>query len=232
MEIYRKNFSVGENGLSTGDLFRILQDAAGNQSEQYRQGEYELKAKGLMWVVIRYQIQVHRLPETGETACLETWPGLERHGMMPRYYRMTDAAGTLLLEGCGIWAVADRTTRKMVNPGEHGVMLENLVTGLECPMPRPLRRQDTEKSRTFTVPAEYLDSNGHMNNTRYYDLAEQCIGRSAPLHGLRAVRTEHLAEALCGEEMQLNWAQVGTNFYISGQNGETTIFRMLLEYAE
>ena len=232
MEIYKMEVPVGPEGLSTGDLFRVLQDAAGQQSTQYGQGELALKAKGLMWVVIRYQIQVERWPRAGECLRLETWPGTVRHGMMPRYYRLYDASEQLCVSGCGIWAVVDRSSRKMVNPDEHGVTLEALVTGLEQPLPRPLRRQDTTESGTFTVPPEYLDSNGHMNNTRYFDLAEQCIGRSAGSHGLVQVNTEHLSEALCGETLQLHWSREGEKYYISGETGDTAIFRMLLQYGE
>ena len=232
MEIYQKEIQIAPEGLSTGDLFRALQDAAGEQSSLVHQGADDLAAKGLMWVVIRYQLSIARWPQGGERVALQTWPGSTRHGMMPRYYRVTDAGGAACIQGCGVWAVVDRVSRKMVSPEEHGVVLETLVTGWESPMPRPVRKQETDRSRAFTVPAEYLDSNGHMNNTRYYDLAEQCIGRSARDHGLRTVSTEHLTEALCGETMQLHWGQSGERFYIAGQEGDTTVFRMILEYGE
>ena len=227
MEIYEKQLRAPAEGLTTRGLFIWLQDIAGDQCVGYHLAEPDMKARGLMWVVIRYLLRAERWPEPGEALRLQTWPGQSRHGMMPRYYRLLDGAGTCLVSACGIWAVVDRETRKMVIPEEHGVFLEALVTGLEERRPGAPLRLPAAESMEYTVTEDVLDGNGHMNNTCYYDLAERCIGREGG-HPRRVV-TEHQSEIRLGQRMLVRWGQEGERYYIEGGN-ETPVFRMNLAY--
>ena len=139
-------------------------------------------------------------------------------------------AGETLIAVSSVWAVVDRHTRAMVNNDDFGVTLEVLETGEEIRLPAAIRRLETAQSGSFTVPADYLDENGHMNNTFYYTVAEHCIGRDARRDGLREVMTEHTSEALCGEELALHWGEQDGLWYIVGENGTKCVFRMNLRY--
>ena len=229
MEIYEKRLRVPDRGLSTRELFVWLQDAAGEQCAPYHLAGDDLRKLGLMWVVVRYLIRVPRWPEPGETLRLLTWPGATRHSMMPRFYRLLDAAGECIASGSSVWTVVDRETRKMVNPDEHGVILEALSTGLEERRPPAPARLPTEAFEDYSVTAGVLDTNGHMNNTRYYDLAERCIGREGGRP--RRIVTEHQSEIREGERMRVSWGREGERYYIEGAN-ELPVFRMELDYGE
>ena len=149
--------------------------------------------------------------------------------MMPRFYRLLDAAGECIASGSSVWTVVDRETRKMVNPEEHGVILEALVTGLEERRPPAPARLPAENSADYIVTDEVLDTNGHMNNTRYYDLAERCIGREGG-HPRRIV-TEHQSEIRAGQSMRIRWGREGERYFIEGAN-DYPVFRMELDYGE
>ena len=232
MEVFKRDFTVGPEGLSTRQLFKLLQDIAGEQCVPYHLAGPDLERKGLMWVIIRYRLQAARWPRPGESLRADTWPGKARHGMMPRFYAIRDAGGATVIAVSSVWAVVDRRTRAMVSGEELGVTLEALETGEEIRLPGAVRRLETRESAVFTVPADYLDENGHMNNTRYYELAERCIGRDARRRGLREVLTEHLSEALCGEELSLRWGEQDGLWYILGEHGDKPVFRMNLRYEE
>ncbi len=228
MEIFRESFLVPPQGLCTGDLFRLMQKVSGDHCRQIGYGEPVMEAKGLMWVIIRHGVRVLRWPAPGEELLARTWPGPTRHGMCPRYYRLESPAGELLVTGCAIWSVVDRATRKMVIPGERGVEIEPLVTGLESSRPGAPVRLPTDSSDVYMVPREVLDENGHMNNTRYYDLAEACLGtRGRPL---RAALVEYIAEAREGDALRLSWGSEGPRSYLCGEVSGPA-FRMNLEYA-
>ena len=225
MNTFQETFTVPEKGLSAAGLFHFLQEASGHHSASLNQGQAALVQKGLMWVVIRNIARMARWPEPGEALQLLTWPAAVRHGMCPRYYHMTDAEGNTILDGSAIWAVVDRETRSMVNPDERGVFLEPAVTGLETPLPMPIRRPATEHETLFTVPEAYLDENGHMNNTRYYDLAMQVTGLRPPF---RELRTEYINEALCGQELTVRWGTAGDTVTVVGERDGSHVFRMQL----
>ena len=228
MEVFEQVWTAPAEGLSTRELFYWLQEIAGQQCVPYHLSGDDLRARGLMWVVLRYLVRAERWPAPGESLRLQTWPGATRHGMMPRFYRALDAAGDCVLSGSSVWTVVDRATRKMVNPDEHGVILETLVTGLEERKPSAPAKLPTTERLVYTVTEDVLDTNGHMNNTRYYDLAERCIGRIGQ-HPRRIV-TEHQSEIRLGEQMTVSWGRDGERYYLEGVK-DAPVFRMELEYA-
>lgn len=232
MYTYKEQTAVPEEGLSTRRLFWLLQEVSAAQSRELGYGEAQMRQRGVMWVVIRYFVEAARWPRAGEALSVQTWPGQTRHGFCPRFYQILDGKGETVLRGCALWAVVDRESRKMVSPQERDVNIEALVTGLEASLPGTIRRPVTDRETAFTVPEEYLDSNGHMNNTTYFDLAERCIGVSAVERGLREVTAEYLNEALCGEEMTVRWGFDGEKYTVVGEAESGHVFRMLLRYGE
>ncbi len=230
MDVFKREIRVGDNGLRLQELFKHLQDAAGDQCIPLHLSGPDLEKMGLMWVIIRYRMEIARWPQPGETFTLNTWPGKTRHGMMPRFYTLRDETGQKLLGVSAIWAVVDRQTRSMVNNEEVQVHLDFLETGEEIRLPGVVRRHETTETGSFVVPEEYLDSNGHMNNTHYYTVAERCIGRDVRQDSLAEVCTEHVNEALCGEEITLHWSQEDNLYYISGESNGKPVFKMTLRY--
>ena len=229
MDIYEQQLSAPSSGLSTRGLFLWLQDVANAQCVPLHLSGDDLERKGLMWVVLRYLVRVERWPREGEALRLQTWPGSTRHGMMPRFYRLLEQSGACIVLASSVWAVVDRATRKMVVPEEHGIVLEALATGLEERRPPAPAKLALTESMDYTVTAAVLDTNGHMNNTRYYDLAEACLGRAGQ-HPRRIV-TEHQSEIREGQSMRVSWGSEGGRCYVEGVN-DSTVFRMELDYDE
>jgi len=230
MYVYQEKRTVPEEGLSAQHLFWLLQEASAAQSTELGYGEADMRALGVMWVVIRYLVRSERWPAAEEELTVETWPGQTRHGMCPRFYRVLDADGSVILTGSSLWAVVDRETRQMAAPHERGVDIEPLTNGNEAPLPGVIRRPITDRETLFTVPEEYLDGNGHMNNTRYFDLAEQCTGFCAARRGLREVTAEYLNEALCGEQIRVHWGVEDSTCTVVGESDAGHMFRMKLTY--
>lgn len=230
MDVFKKEVVVDPDGLSTRELFKLLQDIAGDHCAPLHLAGADLERMGLMWVIIKYRVEVCRWPQPRERFTALTWPGRTRHGMMPRFYTFKDAQGETLISASSVWAVVDRTSRAMVNNEALGVHLEPLETGEEIRLPGPVKRLETTDISSFVVPEDYLDINGHMNNTCYYTVAESCIGRDARRDRLTQIATEHVSEALCGEELLLRWGEQEGLYYITGENAGKTVFRMNLRY--
>ena len=105
------------------------------------------------------------------------------------------------------------------------------MTGEEIRLPTAPTRLELTDSVPFRVPYSYVDLNGHMNNTRYFDLAEDSIPASAAGKALRLVQTEYVSEARLGAALQVRWGEENGAFFLLGE-GEKPVFRMRLEYAE
>ncbi|MBR3361592.1 MAG: hypothetical protein IKG39_09655, partial [Lachnospiraceae bacterium] len=86
----------------------------------------------------------------------------------------------------------------------------------------------TEES-PFTVPYSYTDLNGHMNNTRYFDLAEDTMPASLRCRNIRKISAEYSSEAHAGEPVTLRFACDENAFFLSGE-AEKRLFRLSLLY--
>lgn len=215
--------------LRTSVLFELMQEASIRHTEELGMGREMTLDRGLLWMVTLQRAEITRMPAYDELITLESWPGNTMHLLFPRYYRVLDEAGNTLLSASALWALVDQEARRMVFPDRHGVVIDGITTGHEIALPSPPRRAQDGREARFTVPFSYVDLNGHMNNTRYFDLAEDLIPAAAEGRSLREIAVEYANEARLGDEIRVITEQDGTAFYISGET-EKKIFRMAMRY--
>ena len=215
--------------LRTSQLFTLLQEASIRHTEELGMGREKTLDKGILWVLTLQRCEIERMPEYDEEILLKSWPGQTMHLLFPRYYSMETAAGEKLLKASAIWCLVDQQTRRIVFPERYGVELPGVVTGEEIALPGALARENCDRERLFTVPYSYVDLNGHMNNTRYFDLAEDSIPAPAAGERLRLIRTEYAGEARLGQELRVGIAGGDKHWYLEG-GSDRPCFKMLLEY--
>ncbi|MBQ9664240.1 MAG: hypothetical protein IJV40_13920 [Oscillospiraceae bacterium] len=215
--------------LRSSELFKLLQELSIRHTEELGMGRDKTLDKGILWVVLMQRAEIARMPEYDEEIVMKSWPGKTMHLLFPRFYSLETETGEPLVRASALWSLVDAGTRKVVFPENCGVEIRGVVTGEEIDLPGSIRKQDCDCGRSFTVPYSFVDLNGHMNNTRYFDLAEDCVGLAAEGKRLREIRTEYVNEARFGETLQLHWHEESGEAYLSGE-GEKPVFRMVLRY--
>ena len=158
--------------LKLSRLYTLLQEASIAHTTALGMGREKTLDKGLLWIITLQQTRIAHMPLYDETVCIKSWPGRTMHLLFPRYYRIEDRKGNALIEASALWALMDKATRRAAFPEEYGVAIRGVHTGKEIPLPTAPKAPATEADGTFSVPYSYVDLNGHMNNTRFYDLAE------------------------------------------------------------
>ena len=218
--------------LRSSELFRLLQEASIRHTEQLGMGRDKTLDRGILWVLMMQRIEIARMPEYDEDIVLKSWPGQTMHLLFPRYYSVGDASGAELIRASALWCLVDAAARKTVFPEKYGVTIDGVVTGNEIAMPSALPARPCVREGEFTVPYSYVDLNGHMNNARYIDVAEDFVGAAAAGKKLRAIRTEYQSEARLGETLRLRLGESGEGcFSLSGET-DRRVCRMELEYGE
>jgi len=215
--------------LRTSNLFELMQEASIRHTEELGMGREMTLDRGLLWMVTLQRAEITRMPEYDEVITLESWPGDTMHLLFPRYYRVLDEAGNVLVSASALWALVDQETRRMVFPDRYGVVIEGEKTGNEIALPSPPLRAKEGAVSSFMVPYSYVDLNGHMNNTRYFDLAEDRIPAAAEGCLLRSISVEYANEAKLGDELSVIVERQENVYRISGDT-EKKIFRMEFLY--
>lgn len=228
MEVYKKEIQLTEE-LSTSGLFKILQQVSADHCEMLDYGMDKLSKNNLIWVVARHYVRAERWPEKGEKLFIDTWPGKTKHVMFPRFYVIRDEKGEKIIEASAIWTLVNMESRKLVTPKEYKIELDGITTGEECNRPGVVKKWETTDSTSFVVPVEYQDVNRHMNNTRYYEMCENCFKEQIQGKHLYEATTDYVSEALVGEKIMLYWGEQDGKIYITGEN-DGTVFKMNLEY--
>lgn len=220
VDVYRR--------LRWDTLFSMLQEAAITHAEQLGCGREQTLDRGFLWVIALQQVEITRLPLYEETVTLTTWPGRTMHVFFPRYFRMTDELGGLLFEGSAFWGLMDQTTRKLVPPKEAGVRAPYFLTGDEPALPRQQKSAEITQTTQFTVPYSYLDLNGHMNNTRYFDLAQDLLPPQAHAQPPKRIIAEYAGEATLGQTLTVGLGETETGWFLEGTS-DRRVFRMWID---
>ena len=215
--------------LRLSELFTRFQEIAIADTEEHGMGRDKTLDRGLLWVVTGYRVDINRLPEYDETVTLETWAGKTMHIFFPRYFRMKDAAGNVILQASSFWVLIDAATRKVIFPEEAGVFMNEVKVENCPPIPRPPRIGETPEEMPFTVTYSVLDLNGHMNNTRYFDVVQDAIYPLKHAETPKTVLIEFKNEAKPGESFMIRYGEKEGTVSVTGE-ADRTIFRMSLTY--
>ena len=210
--IYQKQFQITDlhldcfQRIKPSVLLYFAQEVATDHAAQLGTDWETLAQKHLFWAVIRHKVQITRLPQSGETITVETWPLPATRVAYPRATIAFDAQGKELFRTMALWVLMDTQTRSMILPGKSGVDVPGIVRGLEADTPGSIVPKVLANAVSHTVSYTLLDRNGHMNNTRYLDWVDDLL--PADFHRGHTTREFIICyhnEALEGQQLALDW---------------------------
>ena len=152
--------------------------------------------------------------------------------MFPRYYRMTGEQGETLLEGSGFWMLINEKTRSMVFPQKEGIVIPETNTGFEPALPSAPKSIAISAETPYTVPYSAIDINGHMNNARYLDAAENVMPEALRAREIGRVTAEYAAEIRPAETVCLETGADEHAFYMACMKDGKRLFRLRFDYQE
>lgn len=217
--------------LRLSQLFTFTQEAAIHHTEILGAGREKTLDRGFLWVITMQHAEIKRLPEYDEEITLTSWAGETMHVMFPRFFEIIDKSGECIIRGSAIWMLMDIKDRKMIFPDAEGISVKGIKTGGEYRLPTPIKPQDCDKNRQFTVPYSYCDINGHMTNRRYFDLAEDMTSLTQSGKTPKYVFVEYQGEAKRGDIIDIAYCENENSVFLNGEkdNGKK-VFRLRMDY--
>ena len=237
MDIYEKEYIIQSSDvdmfrrLRISKLFTFMQEAAIHHTELLGAGRAKTLDRGFLWVVTMQHAEIFRLPEYDEKVILRSHAGKTMHVMFPRYYTLTDENGNVLVNGSALWMLMDMNSRRMIFPDAEGISIEGTVTGDEYPLPKPVKPEETDRKYEFTVPFSYSDINGHLTNTKYFDIAEDITDTSSSGKVPSYVSVEYSGEARFNQKIDISFCQSENGIYLSGTKDDgKKVFKLKMVY--
>ncbi|MCI8599507.1 MAG: acyl-[acyl-carrier-protein] thioesterase [Lachnospiraceae bacterium] len=192
---------VGEDKkLSLYGIVNYFQDCSTFQSEELNVGVGVLEAMHRVWVLSAWQIVVKRYPSLCEEIQTSTWPYQFQGFCGYRNFTMTDKNGELLAYANTLWSFLDTDTgrpARVPKEIEKVYILEEKLdmeyASRKVPMPG-----EGEEKEPFAVQPQHLDTNHHVNNGQYIQMAQKYMPLDFVIRQMRAEykKSAHLGDLI------------------------------------
>ncbi len=193
---------IGENQkLTLPALINYFQDCSNFQSEELGLGIEWLKEAKRVWVLAAWQIHVNRYPVMGEHTVISTWAHGFKSFQGMRNFTMEDEKGEMLAYANSIWVYMNLETGRPERIPEE--IVERYGLTAEYPAEFGSRKvsipaEGREEKEGFTVKEYHLDTNHHVNNGQYIQMAQGYLPADFEVQDLRA---EYKQQAFLGDRM-------------------------------
>lgn len=196
----------GEDGkMKLSSMINHFQDSSSEHSESLGVGMDYLKAKKRAWILNSWQIVVERYPKVHEEIEVTTWPTGFKGVFGPRNFCMKTSEGEMLAYANTLWVYMDLEKKMPAKPCEE----EKELYGTEPPLEmeyasRKIKLPEEAKEvDTLFVRKYHIDTNSHMNNCHYVQLAMEVLPDE---FAARQIRVEYKKSAVYGEKIILKTA--------------------------
>ena len=179
-------------------LINYFQDASTFQSEAIGRGMDRLKHDRKAWVLSYWQVIVERYPQMCEKITTGTF-ATEFKGLYGnRNFYMKDGSGELIARANSIWAFMDLEKGRPVRPtAEH---IDPYGTCEPLDMPYEERKialpEQSEAGEPFPVRKYHIDTNEHVNNCQYVQMALEMVPGDIQV---RQLRVDYKKSAVLGD---------------------------------
>lgn len=177
-----------EGQLTMAALVNYFQDCSTFQSEDVGVGVGYLRETHLVWVLCFWQIVVERYPMLGERVTIGTQPYDLKGFLGYRNFAMLDEKGGYIAKANSIWSLLNTRTGKFSAVPE--IMVERYTMGERLEMEYAPRKIAVPEGgvcqEALTVKRHHLDTNHHVNNQQFLDMAMDFLPEGFRIGQVRA----------------------------------------------
>ncbi len=193
-----------EGKLTLSSLLNYFQDCSTFQSESLGLGVQYMKENRLVWVLSSWQIVVERYPGLCEEVEIGTMPYDFKTFLGSRNFYMKDREGNYLAKANSLWSLLHTDTMKPALPS--GEMLERYGLEPKLDMEYASRKvavpEGGVQGEPIVVKKHHLDTNHHVNNGQYVNMALDCLPESFGAQSvIRQLRAEYKMQAFLDDVM-------------------------------
>lgn len=184
--------------LTLPALINYFQDCSTFQSEDVGLGTEVLKAEKRAWILSYWQVIAEQYPALGERITIGTFPTEFKGLFGNRNFYLKDESGNMIAKAYSVWVFLDTETGRPVRPEEKDIKPYGMGEALD--MPYKGRKislpEETEALEAFPVRRYHIDTNEHVNNCQYVQMALEFLPADRQF---RQIRVEYKKSAVLGD---------------------------------
>lgn len=194
--------------LSLPALINLFQDCSTFHSEHVGYGPSYLNAEQKAWVLTHWYIIIHRYPLVGEEIVAGTFANSFKSVTAMCNFYLKDGQGSYLAQANSTWAFIDITTGKPLRPSAEHVAAYQFSQALELPPEeRRVKAANNPLARDpLVVRKGHIDTNNHVNNAQYIQMALDVMPDSFDEHRIARLRVDYKKAAVLGDTIYPHYA--------------------------
>lgn len=169
-------------------IINYFQDCSIFQSEEIGYGLEYLNKQKKAWMLSAWQIVIDRYPQLGEEISVSTWASGFKGICGDRNFCMRDETGEITACANSLWVYMDLQKGRPVKPETDEMEAYGVSEPLR--MERAPRKIDIPEKMTelpsFPVRRYHIDTNEHVNNCQYVQMAKEVYEGEEPIKQVRA----------------------------------------------
>lgn len=216
-----------------GVLLRITQQAATEHCMGLGLDQAFYQANQAVFLMAKMAFVWNQVPRCGQTIHLVTKPEMARRATYKRITTITDEQGTVLGLVDSRWVLVDLQSHRILRKAPEAFQSLGFADSVEEQLSMQMQKAALlQTAGVARASYTYCDINGHMNNSRYADIAcdalPQELLRRAPItHMTISYHNELKAGMECA--VQLGELETG-DWYVTGTNENGCCFEVNLGF--
>ena len=231
-EAYRRTITITSSDcdrfqrLRHSALFSILQEVSIRDVELGGLTRDKTLDKGFLWVISRMKITMERPILYGETVTVFTSPGDRMHMGFPRFYRIEDEQGEVILRGSALWTLIHADSRMPISPEAEHIEIPGIAEEGRIEVPMGLKPVLSDQPASIrTALFSDIDLNGHMNNTRYLDWMDDLFDlHFHEVTKIESIQINYVHEVEYEDKVSLFYEYNGGHYRVDGKTADHTVF--------
>lgn len=220
------------NDLKLSALFRLFQDVATEHAELGGIGQSVATQKDMFWVITRYAVDIVKMPKYMQKVKVITYAGDNLKFLFPRYFRVEDEKGNVLVKASSTWVVLDRKTHKInMHPFDRSLPCEHYDG--EEPLPERVIVNDPTFVEKRVIRYSDVDLNKHLNNTKYVEYIQDIHNLLFyEQYQIKHITINYNKEGVCDQTVVIEKETSSNKELVVGKIENSEIFTAEIEYVK
>lgn len=160
-------------------LINVSLEASTQQAAALNIGEVEVHAQGLGWIILESALNIQTLPVVHDVVTVKTWVEEANSFFSVRHFEVLKGE-QLMVEIKMLFALLNMTSRKLTRIPESFIeaLEPNAVKRVKRLADNTMWGADDQwvDAQTYAVRYNDIDTNLHVNNSRYYEWVTDVLG--------------------------------------------------------
>lgn len=207
------------NHIKPSAVLELFQDAAGQHALELGVGFEDMLKRSYLWVLTRIKFKVMAQVKCHQKVTVKTWPLQPNRLNYRREYSIENEDGEPLIVGSSEWVIMHSETRRLVSdpnlyPFTDGFHNEKMF---EDKLLKVHDFEATTTPRIVNAGFSDLDTNNHVNNTKYANYVLDAIAPSKE-DILKLFQIDYRREVLEGTELNIFYQKDANEILAKGEN--------------